>query len=182
MVGSADAVFFDKDGTLIEDVPYNVDPARVRLAEGAAGGLRALHSAGFLLFVVSNQAGVALGRFEEEALDAVERRLKELAAENGADLAGVYFCPHHPRAACPCRKPKPGLILRALSEHDVDPARSWMVGDILDDVEAGRRAGLRTILLDRGHETEWRLTPERSPDLKARDVSQAARLILRASR
>src|SRR5919197_46875 len=136
------AVFLDKDGTLVEDVPYNVDPGRIRLAPGAAEGLRLLHRAGF------------------------------------------YYCPHHPAGAveehavvCACRKPAPGLLLRAAREHGVDLARSWLVGDILDDVEAGRRAGCRTILLDNGHETEWVLRPERVPHPVASELLDAARLI-----
>src|SRR5205085_6378312 len=100
-------------------------------------------------------------------------------------LARCYHCPHHPDGtveryarACACRKPQPGLLLRAARDHDLDLARSWLVGDILDDVEAGRRAGCRTVLLDNGHETEWVLTPERLPHHIACDLAQAADLIL----
>src|SRR3954470_4364570 len=117
------AVFLDKDGTLIEDVPYNVDPARIRLMPGAAGGLRALDAAGYRLIVVSNQSGVARGYFEEAALAAVEARLRELLAEAGVPLAGFYYCPHHPEGSvaayaveCSCRKPQPGLLVRAARE------------------------------------------------------------------
>ncbi len=182
---SARAVFLDKDGTLIDDVPYNVDPARVRLAPGSAEGLPRLHEAGFRLIVVTNQAGVALGRFPSEALAGVEGRIRQLLAELGIPLAGFYHCPHHPEGtvapfavACDCRKPAPGMILRAAAEHGVDLGRSWLVGDILHDVEAGRRAGCRTILLDNGHETEWDLSPGRTPDGRAADLAEAAALIL----
>jgi ribonucleoside-diphosphate reductase alpha chain len=96
-------------------------------------------------------------------------------------LAGFYYCPHHPHGSvpayavtCDCRKPRPGLILRAAREQGVDPARSWLVGDILDDVEAGRAAGCRTVLLDNGHETEWVLSPARRPDGVAADLAEAA--------
>ena len=178
------AVFLDKDGTLVEDVPYNVDPGRIRLAPGAAEGLRLLHRAGYRLFVVSNQSGVARGYFPERALTAVAERLRHLLAGCAVPLAGFYYCPHHPAGAveehavvCACRKPAPGLLLRAAREHGVDLARSWLVGDILDDVEAGRRAGCRTILVDNGHETEWVLRPERVPHRIASDLLDAARLI-----
>ena len=100
-------------------------------------------------------------------------------------LGGFYYCPHYPAGtvsryaiACACRKPAPGMLLRALREHDLDAERSWLVGDILDDVEAGRRAGCRTVLLDNGHETEWVRSPPRTPDLVAADLADAARLIL----
>jgi histidinol-phosphate phosphatase family protein len=181
------AVFLDKDGTLIEDVPYNVDPARIRLTPGAAEGLRALHAAGYRLFVISNQSGVARGYFPEAALAAVEARLRELLHEAGVPLAGFYYCPHHPEGvvadyavACDCRKPAPGLIERAAREHGLDQARSWFVGDILDDVQAGRAAGCTTVLLDNGHETEWVLTPERQPHHKAADLAEATALIVSA--
>ncbi len=178
------AVFLDKDGTLIEDVPYNVDPARIRLMPRAAEGLRALDAAGYRLIVVSNQSGVARGYFEEAALAAVETRLRELLAEAGVPLAGFYYCPHHPEGSvpayaveCACRKPLPGLIERAAREHGIDLAASWLVGDILNDIEAGRAAGCRTVLLDNGHETEWILTPRRRPHHTAADLSEAAAVI-----
>jgi rfaE bifunctional protein kinase chain/domain len=181
---SVPAVFLDKDGTLVEDVPYNVDPERIRLAPGAVAGLRALHAAGYLLIVISNQSGVARGYFPEAALADVEARLRALLAEAGVPLAGFYYCPHHPNGAisryavpCSCRKPAPGSIDRAAREHDVDLARSWFVGDILDDVEAGHRAGCRAILIDNGNETEWLDAPDRRPDHVVADLAEAARII-----
>jgi D-glycero-D-manno-heptose 1,7-bisphosphate phosphatase len=184
MIGSRRAVFLDKDGTLIEDVPYNVDPARIRLLPGAVAGLRALHRAGFLLIVVSNQSGVARGYFPEAALAAVEERLRALLAAVGVPLAGFYYCPHHPdgvvpeyAVSCLCRKPSHGLLVRAGREHDIDPAASWFVGDILDDIEAGHRAGCRTVLVDNGGETLWELSPDRTPDFVAHDLAEAARII-----
>jgi histidinol-phosphate phosphatase family protein len=180
----ARAVFLDKDGTLVEDVPYNVDPERIRLAPGAAEGLRELHAAGYRLVVVSNQSGVARGYFPEEALTAVENRLRELMAQSGVPLAGFYYCPHHPRGqvaayavACDCRKPQPGMLVRAAREQGIDLADSWLVGDILDDMEAGRRAGCRTVLIDNGHETEWVPGPDRWPHHVAADLAEAAAII-----
>lgn len=180
-------VFLDKDGTLVENVPYNVDPALVHLAPGAAHGLRRLAAAGFRLAVITNQPGVALGLFPESALDAVRARLDELLAACGVALSGFYYCPHHPDAllpqyatCCECRKPGPGLIRRAARELDASPSRSWVVGDILDDVEAGRRAGCRTVLIDNGNETEWVRTPLRHPDHVAPDLARAAELIVEA--
>jgi histidinol-phosphate phosphatase family protein len=180
-------VFLDKDGTLIEDVPYNVDPDRISLTEGAADGLRALNAAGYRLVVVSNQSGVARGYFVESALDAVERRLRDLLGGAGVPLTGFYTCPHHPDGciarysiACGCRKPAPGLLERAARDHGISLAHSWLVGDILHDIEAGRRAGCRTVLLDVGHETEWEQTPLRIPDFTAANLAEAARLIIDA--
>ncbi|MFO0892952.1 MAG: HAD family hydrolase [Isosphaeraceae bacterium] len=178
------AIFLDKDGTLVEDVPYNVDPDRIRLAPGVAEGLPRLHAVGYRLFVISNQSGVALGRFSEEDLVPVRERLGSLLADLGVPLAGFYYCPHHPRGvvsgyarACRCRKPLPGLITRAALERGIDLPNSWFIGDILDDVEAGRRAGCRTVLIDNGNETEWQRSPWRWPHAVASDLDHAACLI-----
>jgi histidinol-phosphate phosphatase family protein len=183
------AVFLDKDGTLVEDVPFNVDPDRMRLTPGVGEGLALLHEAGYQLIVVSNQSGVARGLFTERALAMVERRLRELVAEEGGvPLAGFYYCPHHPHGVvaeyavdCRCRKPRPGLITRAAREHRIDLGGSWMVGDILDDVEAGRRAGCWTLLVDNGHETEWDLSCRRRPHRAAPDLAGAAHVIAAAA-
>ncbi len=183
------AVFLDKDGTLVEDVPYNVDPDRIRLVPGATGALRALQRAGYRLVVVSNQSGVARGLFEESALRVVERRLSDLAGAAGIAVAGFYWCPHHPggvvsryAVSCDCRKPAPGLLQRAARDLVLDLPASWMVGDILNDVEAGRRAGCRTVLVDNGGETEWVLSPGRVPDFVAPGLRHAAAIIRRADR
>ena len=175
------AVFIDKDGTLVENVPYNVDPARIKLVAGAASALRRLARLGYRLFVVSNQPGLALAYFDEAALDRAWRHLRDVLAQQDVPLHGFYYCPHHPQgrvaalsAICDCRKPAPGLLLRAAEEHRIDLARSWMVGDILDDIEAGRRAGCRTVLADVGNETEWMRSAWRTPDLVATSLAEAA--------
>ncbi|MGG1947945.1 HAD family hydrolase [Trinickia sp. NRRL B-1857] len=180
------AVLFDKDGTLLDDVPYNVDPALMRFAPGACEALALLHARGFRVFVISNQSGVALGRFSYEALAPMEVRLREMFETCGVPLAGAYWCPHHPNGTvaryahrCACRKPQPGMLLRAASEHGLDLTASWFVGDILDDVEAGTRAGCRTVLVDNGNETLWEPGPARVPTLREPDLLRAALAIVR---
>jgi D-glycero-D-manno-heptose 1,7-bisphosphate phosphatase len=178
------AVFIDKDGTLVRDVPHNVDPDRIELAPGVGPGLRLLHDSGFALIVVTNQPGVAEGRFPAAALARVRSRIDELLAPHEVALSAFYFCPHaatRGERACACRKPEPGLLQRAAAEHGIDLADSWMVGDILNDIEAGRRAGCRTALIDCGNETEWVLSPWRMPDLVTADFAAAARLIARVA-
>lgn len=179
------AVFVDKDGTLVEDLPYNVDPSCIKFTDGATDGLRLLADRGFRIFVISNQPGVALGRFSEDALSAVERHISDALHGNGVTLEGFYYCPHLPNGAvaryavaCACRKPGSGLLLQAAREHGLALTRSWMVGDILDDIEAGRRARCRTILIDNGNETEWDLRGERRPEAVAHDLLAAAQIIL----
>lgn len=181
------AVFLDKDGTLLVDEPYNVDPDLMSYAPGAAQALSCLAAADLPLVVISNQAGVARGYFSPDALIPVEHRLAEMFRAAGARLDGFYWCPHDPAGIlpeyaveCECRKPQPGLLLRAALELDLDLQASWFIGDILDDVQAGHLAGCRSVLLDVGHETEWRMTPEREPDRCAADLYEAARLVLNA--
>jgi len=180
-------IFLDKDGTLIEDVPHNVNPALLTLTWQAGQGLQLLKQLGYALIVVTNQSGIAHGLFTETALTPVQRRLGELLVQYGVALDGFYYCPHAPDGIinryairCTCRKPMPGMLLRAAREHDIDLADSWMIGDILNDVEAGRRAGCRTVLIDNGNETEWVMSPLRKPHLRASDLYMAATMIAAA--
>ncbi|HSX95189.1 MAG TPA: HAD family hydrolase [Hydrogenophaga sp.] len=177
------AVFVDKDGTLVTNVPYNVDPAQLRFEPGALAALARLVSVGLEIVIISNQSGLGRGLFTwPQFLDlrqALERRLRD---EAGVALRGFYICPHAPdaqgQATCDCRKPAPTLLLRAAQRLDLDLSRSWMVGDTLDDVEAGRRAGCRTILYDSGGETLWRDAPERRPHARRTHWSEVAATIL----
>jgi len=172
------AIFLDKDGTLIDDVPDNVDPGRIKLAHRALEGVRLLTDHDYRLIVVTNQPGIARGLFSEEDLRGVASHINKLLAEIEVQLSGFYYCPHLSDGDCTCRKPEPGLILRAAEEHNLDLTRSWFIGDILNDIEAGRRAGCRTILIDNGNETEWRSTPDRIPDYLARNLAEAAWLLI----
>ena len=179
----AKAVFIDKDGTLVEDVPYNVDPALVRFTPHAIEGLRLLADAGYRIVVVTNQPGVALGRFDLDALRHLQAALTRMLAQAGVPLTGFQACPHAPAApgavaACQCRKPAPGMLLQAAARLELNLGASWMVGDILDDVEAGHRAGCRSVLLDVGNETLWERTLLRTPDAVATDLLGAAQQII----
>ncbi len=178
------AVFLDRDGTLIRNQHYGCDPDSIELLEGVPEGLGLLKGAGYSLVVVTNQSGIARGYFTEEQLRLMHRRLGELLEEQGAGIDGWYYCPHHPEGvvpeyavACDCRKPGSGMVVRASAELGIDPSVSWLIGDILDDVEAGKRAGTRTVLLDVGAEGEPD-RPERSPDYVARSFLEAVRYIL----
>lgn len=174
------AIFLDKDGTIVEDIPYNVDPRRVRLYPEVPEVLAAWRARGYLLVVISNQPGVALGRFDEAALKTANAAIVGMLADEDIPLAGFYYCPHHPAGSvaaytrdCDCRKPRCGLLLRAARDLQIDLRRSWMIGDILNDVEAGSRAGCRSILVDRGNETEWVDGPNRHPDATVADLREA---------
>jgi D-glycero-D-manno-heptose 1,7-bisphosphate phosphatase len=152
------AVFLDRDGVLVEDAGPLVHRDDVRVLPGVVEALGLLHRAGWIAIVVSNQTVVARGLLGESEVRALHHDIEAMLAAAGAPpLAGFFFCPHHPnatrpeyRAQCSCRKPEPGLILRACSVHDIDPTRSVMVGDRPSDVAAGQRAGCRAVWLHTG--------------------------------
>lgn len=175
------AVFLDKDGTLIEDVPYNVDISQIRFSPHAFEALRQLEEHGFLLIIITNQSGLGLGYFGEEQLKQVEQALSETLKTHQVHLQGFYYCPHVPdekgKPTCECRKPEAGLFVRAAKEWNIHLPSSWMIGDILNDVEAGHRAGCKAILLDNGNETEWETGELRSPDYLVKDLKEAADII-----
>jgi len=131
------AVFLDRDGTIVEDPGYLHDPAAVRLLPGAAAAIRRLNATGWPVVVVSNQSGIARGLFTETDYRAVERRVAELLAAEGAGLDASFFCPHHPEftGPCPCRKPGTKLFEDARRALGIDLRRSWFVGDRPSDVE-----------------------------------------------
>jgi D-glycero-D-manno-heptose 1,7-bisphosphate phosphatase len=179
------AVFLDKDGTLIKDIPYNVDINRIVFYDSTFNGLRLLSKHGYRLFIVSNQAGLALGLFDEKNLSDVIDFISSKLSEEGIKVDGFYYCPHSPSGvipeftkACHCRKPADGLLTTAATEHGISLERSWMIGDILNDVEAGNRAGCRSILLNNNNETEWDMAGYRKPFAVAADMEAAARIII----
>lgn len=172
------AVFVDKDGTLIRNVPFNVRPDLIEFEDHAFESLKKLQQAGYKVIIVSNQPGVALGCFKEEELKKVEETIAEQLAQNYVQLDGFYYCPHTESDNCECRKPRPGLILTAAKHHTINLERSWMVGDILNDVEAGNSAGCKSVLIDNGNETEWIWTLQRKPNYIVDNLRAAAEIIL----
>jgi len=174
-VSAPQAVFLDRDGTLIEDVGYPRDPDRVRLLPGVPEALQRLRQAGFRLVIVSNQSGVGRGLVTPEEVTAVHRRLIEVLEGHGVVIDDARYCPHAPEDACDCRKPSPAMLYAAAEHLGIDLAGSFMVGDKASDAEAGRRAGAATVLLsaDAGG-------GEAGADHLARDLPQAVELILAA--
>jgi D-glycero-D-manno-heptose 1,7-bisphosphate phosphatase len=180
------AVFVDRDGTLNVNTGYVGDPSNVALVRGAAEGIAMLENAGYAIVVVSNQSGIARGYFTAQAADAVDARVRELLSENGASVRAMYRCPHWPDAerpkdvpACDCRKPKPGLLLHAAADLGIDLGSSWMIGDRLLDMQAGRAAGCRCIFVA-GVPPHKPLEDLSSapPQYRARDLVDAASFIL----
>jgi D-glycero-D-manno-heptose 1,7-bisphosphate phosphatase len=183
------AVFLDRDGTINEQMGYINHTCRFKMLPGAAEAIKKLNDADIPVVVVSNQSGLARGYFPEELLTAVHDKMNKLLAETGAHVDGIYYCPHHPeakeerfRAACNCRKPKPGLVLQASEEMGLDPKRSYLVGDRWSDIKTAANCGATSILVrtgyGRGDEQYIGPKQEIQPDFKADDLLEAVTLIL----
>ena len=172
------AVFLDRDDTLIENIPYLGDPSLVRLVAGAAQGCQSLHQAGFPLFVVSNQSGVGRGLITKEQVRAVDQKMESLLGGQGV-ISGYYHCfaapgdPYDER-----RKPSPAMLQEAAGQKNLDLTRSFMVGNRLSDIEAGRAAGCATVLLDMHVPAEEKKSASRAATFVAPSWESAASWIL----
>ncbi len=177
------AVFIEKDDTLVDDGANNPNPALPGFTPHALEGLRLLRGAGFALVIVTHQPVIAQQRFTRQAFARLEAALLARLAAEGIAVEGSHLCPHEagPGGACLCRKPAAGLLRQAAIAHRLHLPGSWMIGDTLDDVEAGHRAGCRSVLLDVGNETGWRQSPLRVPDHRCADLLAAAQFILAAA-
>ena len=184
------AVFLDRDGTVNEEVGYLDDLSKLRLLSGADRAIKRLNEAGFKVVLVTNQSGVARGYFPESLVHDAHALLSTMLESEGARIDAVYYCPHHPKAGnsrytidCECRKPKTGLIDRAVKELAIDRKHSYMAGDKWSDVELGQRAGLQTILVKSGFapddEGNKRSEETRDPDFVAQSLSEATDWILK---
>ena len=147
------AIFLDRDGTLNPDPGFISRPEDFNLFEGVTEALKKLKCAGYLLILITNQSGISRGLITEKQLEAVHNKLKRLLKEAGAELDGIYYCPHHPEhpykgiSVCNCRKPAPGLILKAIEEHNIDSSRSYMIGDRKSDIKIGLNSNVQPIFI-----------------------------------
>jgi D-glycero-D-manno-heptose 1,7-bisphosphate phosphatase len=171
---SVPALFLDRDGTLMEDVHYCADSALVRVYPGAGAALRKARAAGFRTVLITNQSGIGRGLITEAQYRAVDAEFLRQLGQGSIDAA--YFCPDPPGVPSTRRKPAPGMVLEAAAEHHLDLARSFFIGDKSADIECGRRAGTRTILVLTGYGREQRC----EPDFTAAGVVEAVELILRS--
>ena len=180
------AVFLDRDGTIITNEGDLGDPNGVELIEGAKEAIKLLHKAGWLLIVVTNQAGVARGAFTEDDIELVHNRIDELVSIDGVSpIEQYYYCCYHPEGPAPewtcdhpSRKPRPGMLREAMLKHDIDGTRSWMIGDTARDIQAGNAAKCKTVWLS----GQNRVTDETTPTLFAPQLIDAAKFILAEER
>jgi D-glycero-D-manno-heptose 1,7-bisphosphate phosphatase len=170
------AIFLDRDGTLMRDVDYCGDPGQVEVFPGATDALRQLKRSGYKLIIITNQSGIARGYFKESDYRAVEL---EFLRQLGADLIDdTYYCADLPETNSPRRKPAPGMIFEAQHDHHLDLARSFFIGDKASDIECGRNAGVRTILVQTGYGAD---EIDCRAELIVRDLAHAAKIILGAN-
>jgi len=183
------AVFLDRDGTVIKEVGYLNSLSKVELLPGVPKALAVLHDAGFKLFIVTNQSGVARGLFTESFVRETHELLFNMLKERGCFLDGFYYCPHHPTEGkppyvgeCNCRKPKPGMVLQAAYEHNLDLTRSWIIGDKKSDILTAKNIGMKAVLVLTGYGRAVAAELEKEGDVGVpvcRDMEEAAKIILR---
>jgi len=170
------AVFLDKDGTLVENIPNNFDTEKIRFMPGVRKGLKLLKNEGYRLVILTNQPGIGKGLVTEKKFMKTVSFIRRKFSEWQLELDGFYFCPHYGQN-CGCSKPNTGMIEKAARELKIDTAESWIVGDILNDIEAGKKAGCKAVLLNSGGETVWHFNEKRVPDYIAADFFDAAAFI-----
>lgn len=180
------AIFFDRDGTLIEEVQYLIDAANIRLVDSAVEAMKMVNESGSLCVVVTNQSAVARGQLHESELKRINDEISHRFSKQGARIDTVFCCPHHPSIGvdpyvvdCTCRKPKPGLLLEAAAALEIDLERSVLIGDSLRDIEAGHRGGCLSVLVLTGNGSDEVLNLEQGvpkleePDYIGSDILRA---------
>ncbi len=186
------AIFLDRDGVLNKNVKDLTKPEQFVMLEGVPEAVKRINKSGYLAVIVTNQPIIAKGFCTLGGMERIHQEMNTLLAEGGARIDAIYICPHHPergfegevpelKIECDCRKPEPGLLLKAAQELDIDLSTSWMVGDSPLDVEAGRRAGCKTVFLTEGGGSGARQEAEFSdvvPTLRCRDLKEAVESIL----
>jgi D-glycero-D-manno-heptose 1,7-bisphosphate phosphatase len=172
------AVFLDRDGTIIEDVPYLFEPEKVRLIKGAGEAIKILNRMAFRVIVVTNQSGVRRGYFKEKDVAAIHKRLDSLLRLDGASIDDYYYCPHEPVDKCPCRKPETLMVDQAVEKYSLDVENSYVIGDKASDLWLARKTGAVSILVRTGEGLEAEKEGSISADFVARDIVQAVEWIM----
>ncbi|NOG45296.1 MAG: HAD family hydrolase [Calditrichaeota bacterium] len=182
------AIFLDRDGTLNEEMGYINHASRFKVFDYTFKAIRILNNSGFLVFVITNQSGLARGYFDEDLLSDIHNRFIEDAKKEDAIIEQVYFCPHHKdgvikkyKKDCDCRKPKPGMLLKARDEYNLSLENSFMIGDRYKDIQFGQKNNLSTIMVLSGYGlgefTYQRKSWDKHPDFICKNVLEAAMLI-----
>lgn len=168
------AVFLDRDGTINEDMRYSADAGKFKIYDGAIPAIELLSTAGFKIIIVTNQSGISRGYFMKNEADALNRIVAQRALERGVVINGIYLCPHHPDDNCRCRKPKPGMILRAKKDLNIDVQNSYVIGDMQSDIDLAKNAGANAVLVLTGAGKDVK-----GADYAAGDILDAAKWIIK---
>ncbi len=179
------AVFLDRDGTINVEKEYLINPSDFEFLPGVPNALQKLQNAGFLLVIVSNQSGVARGYFTESQVDVLHQSMEKRLELFGVSFDGIYFCPHHPTSGqskylcdCECRKGKPGMLLTAAKELQIDLSQSFMIGDKIADIQAGHAAGCKTFLVKTGYGKDFEVASRTYCSQVVDDLLAAADIIV----
>ena len=185
------AVFLDRDGVINENKENLADPEHLHIYPEVPSAVAMLNKVGFLVIVATNQPIIAKGFCSFGTMERIHRKMKRVLSLEGAKIDAIYLCPHHPERGfsgevkelkidCGCRKPKPGLLLQAIKEHNINPKESFMVGDSLSDVVAGRKVGCKTFLLKREKVSKTNQLEEQvnPPDFTVTNLKEAVFLII----
>lgn len=177
------AVFIDRDGTICFDKHYLADPSGLELVPTVVEGIKRLNDSGIPVIVITNQSGVGRGLFDEGRLGVIHDRMEKLLEEKGAWVDDIYFCPHKPDAGCDCRKPAPGMLLRARDEHGIDLKRSFMIGDRMMDIEMAHAVGAKGVLVpepgDQYHVDREIEKSSEKPDFRTNTFMNAVEWVIR---
>ena len=173
-------IVLDRDGTVIVEKNYLSDPEGVELLPGVVTGMRRLAESGYKFVIITNQSGVGRGYFPLTAVDGVNQRIASLLQVEGIRVEGFYVCPHAPHEKCKCRKPETGMLFQAAAEQGFDHTKCWVIGDKVVDIELGRNAGTRTILVRTGYGAEVESTIKNRPDAVVNNLDEASEIILRS--
>ena len=186
------AIFIDRDGTINEDTGYVSSPGELIVYPWAAEAVRLVNESGMKAIVITNQSGVARSLYTERTLGAIHDRLTRELSESGARIDGIYYCPHHPeigdetyRKRCECRKPRPGMMIEAARDHQIDLAASYVIGDKASDINLAAEVGARGVLVLTGYGRETLRRRDRwpcEPAIVADDLLGAVRQILDSAR
>lgn len=172
------AIFLDRDGVIIRKAPdgeYVTDWCEVEFLPGSLEAIAAFHSLCYKVVIVTNQRGLAAGKIQLSKLLEIHARMNKVIASCGGGVSGIYFCPHDISEDCPCRKPKPGMLLRAAAEHQLTLPECWMIGDAATDIAAGKSVGCKTALISQSKEDHsW----TEKPDISVASLDLAAKCIL----
>lgn len=177
------AVFLDRDGTINVDTGYLSNPSELVFIRGAKEGVRVLKKSGFFVFIVTNQSGVGRKYFSLETLKAINEKMINEFKKGRIHIDGIYYCPHHPREKCKCRKPQAKIVKDIAQQFKVDLECSYFIGDKLIDVQTGKNAGCKTVLINT--DTTYLIEKEDDwspPDFIAKDLKEAARWVVKRRR